>query len=45
MAEGHLDLARAECDSEHLDTVADAHERMATLINDLLTLAQQGTTI
>ncbi|WP_424014365.1 ATP-binding protein [Halorubrum xinjiangense] len=42
VAQGRLDLAREEHDSEHLDAVADAHERMATLIDDLLTLARDG---
>ena len=42
VAEGRLELAREECDSEHLDAVADAHERMETLIDDLLTLARDG---
>lgn len=45
VAEGNLDFARNECDSEYLDRVADAHERMRVLIEDLLTLAQQGATI
>jgi PAS domain S-box-containing protein len=42
VAQGRLDLAREEHDSEHLDAVADAHERMETLIEDLLTLARDG---
>ncbi|WP_050032903.1 two-component system sensor histidine kinase NtrB [Halorubrum halophilum] len=42
VAQGRLDLAREEHDSEHLDAVADAHERMETLIDDLLTLARDG---
>jgi len=42
VAQGRLDLAREECDSEHLDHVARAHERMDTLIDDLLTLARDG---
>ncbi|MFC7185833.1 two-component system sensor histidine kinase NtrB [Halorubrum yunnanense] len=42
VAEGRLDLAREECDSEHLDAIADAHERMGSLIDDLLTLARDG---
>jgi PAS domain S-box-containing protein len=41
-ARGRLDLAREECDSEHLDAVADAHDRMGTLIDDLLALARDG---
>ncbi|WP_144799616.1 two-component system sensor histidine kinase NtrB [Halorubrum depositum] len=42
VARGRLDLAREECDSEHLDHVARAHERMDSLIDDLLTLARDG---
>ncbi|WP_096393791.1 ATP-binding protein [Halorubrum trapanicum] len=42
VAQGRLDLAREEHDSDHLDAVADAHERMETLIEDLLTLARDG---
>ena len=42
LAAGHLDLAREERDSEHLETVADAHERMGALIEDLLTFARDG---
>ncbi|CDK39282.1 PAS domain-containing sensor histidine kinase [Halorubrum sp. AJ67] len=42
VAEGRLDLAREECDSEHLDHVARAHNRMNVLIEDLLTVARDG---
>jgi signal transduction histidine kinase len=42
VAKGRLELAREECDSEHLDAVARSHDRMAELIDDLLTLARQG---
>ena len=42
VASGRLDLAREECDSEHFDAVARAHDRMETLIDDLLTLARDG---
>jgi signal transduction histidine kinase len=35
-----LDLAREECESDRLDTVADAHDRMRTLVEDLLRLAR-----
>ena len=42
VAEGRLQLAREECDSEHLDDVGRAHERMNVLIDDLLTLAREG---
>ena len=40
VAEGRLELAREECDSEHLPSVAQAHERMRDLIADLLELAR-----
>jgi len=42
VAQGRLDLAREEYDSEHLEVVANAHERMAALIDDLLTLARDA---
>ncbi|AGN00840.1 PAS/PAC sensor hybrid histidine kinase [Salinarchaeum sp. Harcht-Bsk1] len=42
VANGRLELAAEECDSEHLEHVADAHDRMQGLIDDLLTLAQSG---
>ncbi|WP_435181947.1 PAS domain S-box protein [Halorussus sp. AFM4] len=42
VAEGRLDLAREECDSTHLEEIADAHHRMRTLIDDLLSLARDG---
>ncbi|MEF8842170.1 MAG: HAMP domain-containing sensor histidine kinase [Haloarculaceae archaeon] len=42
VATGRLELARADCDSEHLDRIADAHGRMGALIDDLLTPARQG---
>jgi len=44
VAEGHLELARAECDSDSLDKVSQAHERMRVLIDDLLTFARAGET-
>jgi signal transduction histidine kinase len=37
-----LDLATDECESEHLDDVAQALQRMETLTDDLLTLARTG---
>jgi len=40
VAEGHLELARNEHESEHLDAVNSAHERMRELIEDLLSIAQ-----
>ena len=45
VATGRLDLAREECDSDHLDDVARAHNRMIDLIDDLLTLAREGDRI
>ena len=42
VADGNLTLARAERDSEELSQVADALDRMETLIDELLTLAEQG---
>jgi signal transduction histidine kinase len=42
VARGRLDQAQSECASDHLDAVATAHERMATLIDDLLTWAKHG---
>jgi len=42
VAQGRLQLAREECDSEHLDDVNRAHDRMAALIDDLLQLAREG---
>ena len=41
VAKGRLELARADCDSEHLDKVARAHDRMDALIEDMLTLARE----
>jgi PAS domain S-box-containing protein len=42
VASGRLELAMEECDSDHLDAVADAHDRMADLIDNLLVLAREG---
>ena len=42
VARGRTELARDECDSEHLAAVERAHDRMAALIDDLLTLAREG---
>jgi PAS domain S-box-containing protein len=45
VAQGRLELAREERDSEHLDAVDQAHTRMEILIDDLLSLARAGDTI
>ncbi|MDT3433741.1 PAS domain S-box protein [Haloarcula sp. 1CSR25-25] len=39
VAEGRIELARGERDSDHLDSASDALERMRTLIDDLLAAA------
>jgi PAS domain S-box-containing protein len=45
VAEGRLEAAREECDSEHLEDVEWAHDRMSALIEDLLTLARKGNSV
>jgi len=45
VAAGRLNLAQEEFDSEDLDAVEEAHDRMETMIGDLLTLAKTGETI
>jgi PAS domain S-box-containing protein len=42
VAMGSLDLARETCDADELDAVANAHERMESLIADLLALSRAG---
>jgi PAS domain S-box-containing protein len=42
VADGYLDLAREKVDSDHLQTVARALDRMETLISELLALAREG---
>jgi len=42
VAMGELELARETGDDAHLDAVAVEHDRMAELIEDLLTLARDG---
>ncbi|PSP33104.1 histidine kinase [Halobacteriales archaeon QH_10_67_22] len=42
VAMGHLEISRREHDDEHLDTVADSLDRMETLIEEVLTLADEG---
>jgi len=42
VADGNLEIAREECDSEHLDPAAEALSRMWAIIEDTLTLAKQG---
>ena len=45
VAEGRLQLAKDECESEELAHVEGALDRMEALIDDLLTLARQGETV
>lgn len=45
VAQGRLELAREEYDSEHLDAIARAHDRMELLIDDLLALAREGVEV
>ncbi|MFB6132147.1 MAG: GAF domain-containing protein [Halanaeroarchaeum sp.] len=45
VAQGRLALAREETHNEHLDEAADAVDRSLALIDDLLTLAREGTEI
>ena len=45
VAEGRLDLAQKECDSDHLEMVDHALERMSMLIDDLLRLAREGKSV
>lgn len=42
VAEGRLELLREDCDSDHVDDIDHALDRMDALIEDLLTLAQTG---
>ena len=44
VAAGRLDLLEDECDSDQLAAIRRAHDRMETLIDDLLTLARDGET-
>ena len=44
-ADGWLEVVQAECDSAHVEDVANAIDRSQVVINDLLTLAQKGDTI
>ncbi len=45
VAEGHLELAQQEYESDHLREVDAAHDRMTAMIDDLLALARQGKTV
>ncbi|MFB6184609.1 MAG: response regulator [Haloarculaceae archaeon] len=43
VADGRVELAREECNSDHLEDAADAIELSLTLVDDLLTLARDDS--
>lgn len=45
VAMGQLEMVRDDTDSEYVETVADAYDRMEELIEDILVLAKQGKTV
>ncbi len=45
VAQGRLELAARECETDHLDSVDDALTRIETLIEDMLTLTRAGNTV
>ncbi|MFB6354610.1 MAG: PAS domain S-box protein [Halobacteriales archaeon] len=45
VAQGRLELARADCESDHLDAADRAIKRMETLIDDMLSLAKAGEAV
>ncbi len=45
VAEGRLELAQETGESAHLEAVERAHERMQTLIEDILALAREGKAV
>ncbi len=45
VAEGHLELAREGHDDEHLAPIGRALDRMGALVEDLLTLAREGSAL
>jgi signal transduction histidine kinase len=45
MIDGRLELAKGDCDSEHLAEAETALDRCQTLVDDLLTLAREGRSV
>ncbi|MCU4801140.1 ATP-binding protein [Halobacteria archaeon HArc-gm2] len=45
VADGYAELAYESGDVSHLESTLDAHERMAQIIDDVLTLSREGRTI
>ncbi len=42
VATGYLELIQDDYDDDRLDRLADAHDRMATIVEDVLALAREG---
>jgi PAS domain S-box-containing protein len=45
VAQGHLNLASEELNSDHFEPIERAHSRMESLIDDVLTLARSRSTV
>lgn len=45
VATGHVEYALETGETDHLDTALKAHDRMASIISDVLRLARQGRTV
>jgi PAS domain S-box-containing protein len=45
VAQGRVEIAQEECESEHLEAAVRAHERTFALIDDLLSLAREGEAV
>lgn len=45
LASGHVELADETGDAEHFETIRDAHTRIETMVDELLTLARAGQTV
>lgn len=45
VASGRLELAKEDCESDHLDAIENAHDRMEALIEDVLTLTRTGKAV
>lgn len=45
VAQGHLEMATAEAESDHIETASEALDRMNEIISEVLALARQGQPI
>ncbi|WP_435178566.1 ATP-binding protein [Halorussus sp. AFM4] len=45
VAQGHLELARESGADRHFEAVADAHDRMERLVDEVLALSRRGDTV